>query len=243
MSEELCPHCNCLIPSHCDRCPHCGLPSRFPNVQAASDEEERNELEDRYRQAMQSADPRNRRAIQRFEETVAQKSRATITRPATEAFRLAASENELYGSFYELVKANVRLPSGNHWDVARETVDSLLFNYYKEHIRFAALSLNGRGLDNYGECHFVLKDRMIAHRATVFEENSIVFMDRHEVVVTKGPPRGYRATWPERGRLAVAKLARRVKEKDGPAEQQALGDFYQRIYQLACLYRPASALQ
>ncbi|VFN05069.1 MAG: hypothetical protein BECKG1743F_GA0114225_110222, partial [Candidatus Kentron sp. G] len=51
-----------------------------------------------------------------------------------------------------------------------------------------------------------------------------------------------------RNSLLGAKLFPRLRlEKEvllrRTAEIRILGDFYQRIYQLACLYRPASALQ
>src|SRR6185295_8909257 len=54
---------------------------------------------------------------------------------------------------------------------------------------------------------------MIAHRATVFEENSATFLKRHAYE----PPIGHRAAWGERGKLCVAKLAARI----GPGTPEA----------------------
>jgi hypothetical protein len=90
--------------------------------------------------------------------------------------------------------------------------DEALFPNYKEEIRFAALSLNGMGLSNYGDCFVVLRTEMIAHRASVFEENSVLFMKHHDIKVSKAHelPPGYRATWGERAKLCVAKLADRI---------------------------------
>ena len=156
---------------------------------------------------MQSIDPTAASVLRHFEGAVANQSEAVVTLYAPEVFRLAVNDKELYASFYDLVRAGVRLPSEGFWDQVREAVDSRLFNYYKEHIRFAALSLNRRGLSHYGDCYLVLKENMIAHRATVFEENSVVFMHRRQVPITGELPTGYRAIWQDRGRLAVAKLA------------------------------------
>ena len=53
----------------------------------------------------------------------------------------------------------------------RVFADDALFPGYKEQIRFAALSLDGKGLSSYGECTLILRDHMIAHRASVLEGN------------------------------------------------------------------------
>ena len=106
-------------------------------------------------------------------------SHAVIARPAHEILRLATSQNEIYGTFYNLIGAGLRLPEGGKWDILRGVVDSALFPNYKEDIRFAALSLNGVGLSNYGEYSIMLRTDLIAHRASVFEENSILFMKHH----------------------------------------------------------------
>src|SRR5690242_2288098 len=52
----------------------------------------------------------------------------------------------------------------------------------------------------------VLKDVAIADRATVFEENSVSFCERHELGVARQLPAGHRATWEDRALLAIAKL-------------------------------------
>lgn len=109
-------------------------------------------------------------------------------------------------------EAGVRLPEGEQWDVVRELADTVLFPGYKKDMRFAALSLNGIGLSNYGSCSIALRDEMIAHRASVFEENSALFMERHEIKISRRPnlPKGYRAAWDERALLCVAKLSQKI---------------------------------
>lgn len=207
MDNDSCNDCGYAIPQHLTQCPHCGRPSLFPNVKQANTPAERQALQQRYQQAINSAGAAALPLLLQFENNVATQSQAVIARHASEVFQLAASENALYANFYQLVQAGVRMPSGDFWDAARAAVDSKLFNYYKEQIRFAALSLDGRGLNHYGDCFMTLKQHMIEHRASVFEENSVVFMHRLQIPVTAALPEGYLASWQERGRLAVAKLA------------------------------------
>lgn len=73
-----------------------------------------------------------------------------MVRPIRELDRLSASDQELIPSFYGLLAGQVRLPHGNRWDGLRGIADEALFPGYKEHMRFAALSLDGAGLT--GQC-------------------------------------------------------------------------------------------
>jgi hypothetical protein len=72
---------------------------------------------------------------------------------------------------------------------------------------------------------------MVAHRASVFEENSILFMEHHDIRVSKARelPPGHRAAWEKRGMLCVAKLADRI---DGATPRDAYSGI---------LLRPGSA--
>jgi hypothetical protein len=198
-----CDHCGNSIPLRWERCPHCALPGLFPNVRAAEAPAERKALARRYRRALREAADRGAgEKVAQFEEAVAG-SKAVMARPVRELDRLIASDQELIFSYYELLTGQFRLPHGNQWDGLRGVADEALFQGYREHIRFAALSLDGQGLWSYGECSFVLRDRMIGHRASVYEENSAVSLEKHGYK----PPTGHRATWLERAKLGVAKLA------------------------------------
>lgn len=52
---------------------------------------------------------------------------------------------------------------------------------------------------------------MIKQRSTVFEENPFLFCERHRVVAGNRLPAGYRTTWVDRNRLAMAKLHSRLR--------------------------------
>ena len=72
--------------------------------------------------------------------------------------------------------------------------------------------MDGSGLSNWGDCSIVLREKMIAHRTSVFEENSALFVERQNISISRTAkvPKGYRAAWNERGKLAVAKLFARI---------------------------------
>jgi hypothetical protein len=203
-----CNYCKNKIPPSVTVCPHCGRPSLFPNVEAAEADDERAALEVRYQSAQAEGAARGVDSILKDFESALANSSAVIARSVTETQRLATSDHELYATYYQLIGAGVKVPEGSKWDILRVAADAALFPNYKEQIRFAALSLDGAGLFNYGECLLVLKEEMIAHRASVFEENSVTFMG-HKLkgfLELADLPRGYRATWAERGKLCVAKL-------------------------------------
>jgi len=211
---RLCPECGNSFPGSEERCPHCARPGLYPNVFTAEDVAEADALERRYQLARQAGMSRGidaDAAIENFEIAIAT-TRAVIARPVAELQRLTTNDNEVYATFYQLLKAGVRLPTGEKWDTLRGVADEALFSGYKEHIRFAALSLDGSGLMNYGKCFIILRTEMIAHRASVFEENSVLFMEHQDIRMKDAHklPHGYRATWENRAKLCVAKLAAKI---------------------------------
>src|SRR5579871_2044052 len=185
MTEVECEYCHYTFPMSSERCPHCARPGLFPNVRAAQDPTEQNVLEQRYETAYQEAASRGTETVcQEFETTVGS-SKAVIARPVGEMLRLATSDNEIYSTYYQLIDAGIKIPNGDQWNQVRGLVESVMFPNYKEHIRFAALSLHTRGLTRYGECLFALRDEMIAHRASVFEENDVVWTERQNMPLTR----------------------------------------------------------
>lgn len=172
-------------------------------MRAASAPEEQAALKRRYNQAVQDAEVRGARAVVEQFEMATMGSKAVIARSLRELDRIATSERELFSTYYKLLEGEVQLEHGNKWDGLRGVADDTLFPGYRSEIRFAALSLDGKGLHHYGEASFVLREDMIAHRASVYEENSVLFLRKHSYE----PPPGHRATWADRAILCVAKLA------------------------------------
>lgn len=180
-------------------------------MRAARSEEEVTALEERVRRAEAKAESRGAsEVIRRFRAAVSQSS-AVINRPLGLVNQLVSSDNEIFGTFYKAVSAEMRIPEANAWDKIRQSVDALLFPYYADHIRFAALTIDGRGVPGFGSMSLTLKESTIRERASVFEENSIEFIRRHRIVPGDVLPLGYRAPWSMRDSLAIAKLEEKIQ--------------------------------
>jgi len=126
--------------------------------------------------------------------------------------------SDLFRTYYELLESGDRVPLDNEFDQARLAVDATFFPYFYQKVNFAALSGDGRGLESYGDVHFTFKDSSISHRTTVFEENTLVFCRKHKVIVGQPPPEGFLSTWENRGKVAVAKLAKKLDKTTNERE-------------------------
>ena len=219
VAMKQCRECSLEMPLERDYCPHCGRPRLFPNVDAASTTNEQEALQRRYDSALQAAAQRGCEAqVQAFETAVAQDSQAVMACRQSKLSPMATGDRTLYTTFYELAQFRLLAPPDKeddpNWNWIRAVSETALFgDAVKRQIHYAALSLNGEGLPNYGECTIILQADMIAHRASVFEENNVLFMQRHGVTIFESDrlPTGYRSSWEDRGRLCVAKLADRIQ--------------------------------
>lgn len=213
-----CPICKEKVPEHVRECPVCGHDVGYPNVRAAEKPEERAALDQRVREAEAAASAKGAAQVLAQFRAAVRGSQAVLCRPLGVVQTLVGSDNELYPTFYQLVNAGARLPEEGPFDRGRPAVDATLFPHYHAQIRFAALTLDGKGLTSYGDFALLLKEVTIKERATVFEGNSFLFCQRQRVVAGTPPPAGYRAIWQERDRLAAAKLHAAVGPATGPEE-------------------------
>ena len=207
-----CPRCSTNVREHERHCPACYHDVGFPNVRVAQKPEERAALGRRYKSAEASAAVRGCSAVLAEFCTAVRSSQGVICRPLSIVLGLLSSDSSLYASFYSLTAAGARRPEDTEADRLRLQADDLLFPHYREQIRFAALSLNGRGVASFGEYSLVLKDVAIRERATVFEENSVEFFRKRDFTFGSAVPPGYRAPWDQRERLAVAKLGTALRD-------------------------------
>ncbi|HEX7185075.1 MAG TPA: hypothetical protein VF756_24820 [Thermoanaerobaculia bacterium] len=218
MDSGICEFCKNNIPVTEERCPHCGRVGKAPNVKAAEAESEKQALDERYQASLWDADGRRCRDVVDAFEAAAAGSQAVINCRLEVLERLASWDGEIYASFYQRLEGGIQLPYGDRWDHLRQLADAALFPLYFRQIRFAALSLDGVGVKSYGPCSVALKEELIAHRSSVFEDNAAVFLrDRGYQV-----PAGSRAVWRERSKLCVAKLAFRLQANTRPDEFAAL---------------------
>jgi hypothetical protein len=208
-----CPECKRSVADFLTNCPDCGNSLGFPNVRAAADNVEVQDLATRYGQAVSDAQTRGTdKLLTEFENVVRAKSRAVICRPLGTLKKLLDSGDGLFQTFYRQIALG-RSPESNKYDLFRTSVDNLLFPYYHERIHFAALSLDSTGTSSYGggrPCILLLNET-IRNRASVFEENLFLYCERTKHPATAPIPPGFRASWDERHKLAVAKLGGGIK--------------------------------
>lgn len=203
-----CVHCGGAIHQWNHLCPHCGRPVGYPNVRAA--ESESPTLERRYLSAIETLRTRGGyEAGMRFEHKVQTESRAVVNRTPAALLNMLNSEVDAFAPFSTLVEAGFRAPDASEFDQYRERVDAAFFPNYHRDMRFAALSLRPDGLSNYGSCCITIKESLIAHRATVFDQNTLIWLLTHNPPPNEMSFRaaGHRATWGLRGQLALAKKA------------------------------------
>lgn len=227
MPDQPCDHCTYGIPAAAERCPHCALPGLFPNMRAATRSENVAMVEARYHAAVMASKATGREVEVRAFEVALESSVVVIGRSLNEVERLAASDRQGYSTYYQLIEGETRIPDADKWDKLRRIADTTVFPGYEDKIRFAALSLDGVSILSYGDCFLVCSDKMIRHRATVFEENTTMFVLRHfkpsgvdtnvEEILD-----GHRATFEARAALCVAKLADRVKSGATPVDHVGL---------------------
>lgn len=238
-----CPNseCSAEVPAHERNCVVCGTDAGCPNVRAALEVIEVKSLTVRVEEAQKYAKSVGaERVLSEFCDAV-RSAKAVVSLPVSRVNELVSSDNALYGTFYQCVDADSRLPESNEWDSLRQSVDALVFPYYFKEIRFGALTLDGRGVAKYGGLSMLLRDAAIRNRATVFEENTVTFVNKR---VHRGDaiPTGYRAVWDSRDRLAAAKIGPKIVSSTTKEEFPALlldGDDFIEVHIFGPIHRKA----
>lgn len=211
MSDQ-CVHCKNDLPPSAVQCPHCAWPGNYPNVRAAEHVEETRALDRRCQEALDRARSAGLEDKAKDLEAALSTSKAVISCSLLEVQNLVFKEDETFSTYHQKVLAGIKWPQGGKWDLLRMACEASIFPGYYQHIRFGALSLDGMGLKNYGNCYLVVKDDMIAHRASVFEENNVLLIINLEIQAGKlhDLPKGFRSTWQRRCKLGMAKFADQV---------------------------------
>ena len=217
MAPINCGECSIELSPLAMTCGVCGT-QQFPNVNVAQTPEERCALYDRYDRARATAVAAGLADMAEQFEAYVDGSLAVMCVKLGELERLASSDSELKSTFYGIADTRVpraQPPAGTDWNRIREVIDTAVFgDEAKRHIRFAALSTSAEGLTAYGPCTLVCATAHVRKRASTFEKNSCqFFVDRRKIGIgqTVEVPEGYRSTWSDRGKLAVAKLGERLR--------------------------------
>jgi len=213
-----CDKCGCEYYYTLERCPHCAHPGNYSNVLIASEKSEVDAVDRRYEKAVRGAERRG--CGHQFEDFTKwlQDSHAVVARSYADIDRLAADDNSVQATYYDLVDAGLRLPDGSLWEELRRPADEVLFPTYREKIRCGALSADGVGVINYGHFWMTMRTGFIEHRTSVFDQNSVTFVSENRLKAASGALVGHRATWATRSKLAAAQLAHQIAASTRPAE-------------------------
>ena len=211
--KKICEQCNESYYVHELKCPSCDYENR-PNVALAALKKPKLVLEKRYKDALQHAEQNgNLKKIKEFESLIKSSAKAVVNLDI-DILDSIINSNMRYINTYQLQEIRTLT---KHPDDARKraAVDGFLFPNFGRKITFAALSLDGKGIRQYGNSTVVLKEKMIAYRASLLEEDSIQFFNQSGKMEAERL-NGYIATWEDKHKLAVAKLADRTTPDDTP---------------------------
>jgi hypothetical protein len=213
-----CNRCGNPVPLARRECQACGEDNGFPNVRLANLTGERAVLSRRLDSAQVSTTARRCKDIlDRFGVAVLA-SHAVVARSLAVVQDLIESDRRSYTNYHRQLAQGARVAEDNEFDQVRTQFEAALFPNFHHEMLFACLSLDGRGVSGYGAYTIVLKQEMIGHRASVFEENPLVFCRKHKVLLNEPIPPGYRADWPNRHLLAMAKLHSEITPATKDAE-------------------------
>lgn len=215
-----CQSCTNEFDMPAERCPHCAEACPFANVWAASRAEDVAALERRYQAALDDAKLRGCDAVAQDLATALDGAKVVIARHIHDVERLGFSDSECYATFHQALDGGLRVPDGDEWNALRHAADEALFPRYKKEIRSAALTLDDLGPLGYGAWSITLRTPMIERRASVFEENSLIFIKARKVTIDGADAmfRGYRASWSDRIKLCIAKLAGALSPATKPGD-------------------------
>lgn len=196
-------------------CPACQWKNN-PNVALAALKKPKSALEKRYEDALQGAAKNGSlEKVKEFEALIKSSAKAVVN------LDIGVLDGIINGSMryintYQLRKIRT-LTKHPDDDSRRFMVDGFLFYDFGQSIAFAALSLDEKGIRPYGDCTITLKAGTIAYRASLLEEDSFQFfekLERQGKKIERKALNGYIATWEDKHKLAVAKLADRIKPDD-----------------------------
>jgi hypothetical protein len=199
-------------------CPVCNKDAGYPNVRLADSPDEVQALDARAAAVAASAAARGVTTELKFFSQAVGSSKAVMNRRLDVLHSWLNSNSPLFISFHQQVRAGTRLPDDTAWDQQRTSAENTISPNFYGDLSYGALSLDRVGMEYYGPYCVVLKDALVAHRASVFEENPFEFNRRHSVISGQIPPVGYRASWTRRSQLAVSKLGAKITSRMSDTE-------------------------
>ena len=219
-NSNYCPDCAQTIEYWRVHC-RCGHFVGFPNYREVA--AERAELTKRHTAAQDDCKKRGVADLLTKLEALAEQSRPVIAMPFATSDDILRADK--YRNYHQRIQSGERDPSSAEDHADREMVGARLFPAYNDHIHYAALSPDGRGLSSYGSVavRWEVTPVYLGRRATLLEDNSFIFYDRFSLGQRGATvPPGYRAIWEDRMKLAAAKIAPRLTTATGESRLPGL---------------------
>ncbi|MCG6534495.1 MAG: hypothetical protein L7F78_07355 [Syntrophales bacterium LBB04] len=205
-----CTKCGSELSESLDICTTCWTPTKAPNVRFAEKPEQQDALNARYNAALAAADTNGtRNELNQFDDAM-RKTSAVINMDISDLFSFMTKDKGIISSYQLMVEAESRIPAVFANESQRCRVEATLFAHYGKRIRYAALSYDKTGLKSYAPYSMTLRDITIEDRATLLENNSYPFLNKHGIIEFTDIPAGYWSTWKDRCKLAVAKLNSKI---------------------------------
>ncbi len=189
---------------HC----RCGEFLGFPNYRAAT--KERDELVRRYEAARDDCERRGLAPVLAKFDALVERSRPVIVMSFLACDDILRAGK--YRNYDFRVVTRERDPASEENHTERAMVGEKLFPTCHQHIHYASLSPDGRGLLTYGDgkvavCWDVTPD-YLERRISLLDENSYFLYDCYALGERGATiPAGHRATWRDRSKLAAAKVS------------------------------------
>ena len=201
-------------------CPHCGRPSKFPNVVRAEVVQEVTELELRYQNAISAAKALGTGPILQQFGVACENTQVMMGYSLGKLGDLAVSD--IFATYYQIEELMIRgdvAPGSPDWAILRPQAEIQLMGNEKfiRQIHYGLLTIDEAMENRYGECTLILREDMVSHRVSCFEENTGVYWLNH-----KDFPPGKRSFWLNRHKLCVAKSANTVAITTTPADFQSI---------------------
>ncbi len=219
LDNARCPSCKSQT-SQCMRyCPTCGADMGCPNVRAATSNGEASALSSRYEAAQKHAQSRDvEKEFSSLTDTIATASHVVVAMPPFVARMLLLDPRRLYAGYEALVDSHTRAPAPFQFDSERRSVSGKLFGSYANDINYGLLSLDGRGLSNYGSVFACLHDFAVKDRVSFLHENSYHFLQKYASSPQATIPLGFRSDWTHKSLLAAAKIEANLAKGSTPME-------------------------
>ncbi|MBF0608435.1 MAG: zinc ribbon domain-containing protein [Magnetococcales bacterium] len=207
-----CPECGRDVTNNDINCPSCKTTLAPVNVREVLRDTEQNALQRRYDEALQTAKNNGTYDNAMTFEGHLKKSFAVINMKLEGLHSFITTKDDKYLPYARRVKAGEMESLEPEKDIFRKKVDKMLFGVDGSDICYAAISIDGTGVKKYGTYTICLSDKEISTRTTLLEEDSFDFVKRHKLTEHSKIPPGYRSLWADRHKLAVAKLARKLRK-------------------------------